>query len=114
MDVNIFYPERGQHTDEARAVCAACPVTEQCQRHALDTGERHGVWGGKSIDRRRRLENSGRNPGDGTPGGQWKPVNHGTLGGYRQETRRGIPHCDLCLAARAEWKRQLRADGKAA
>jgi WhiB family redox-sensing transcriptional regulator len=55
----VFFPERGQTLDDARRLCAACPVRAQCLTAHL--GERWGVWGGLSErerrgERRRRLE----------------------------------------------------------
>ncbi|KQU30313.1 MULTISPECIES: WhiB family transcriptional regulator [unclassified Rhodococcus (in: high G+C Gram-positive bacteria)] len=32
--------------DDAKNVCAACPVIRQCARRALDTHAQHGVWAG--------------------------------------------------------------------
>lgn len=46
MDLSIFFPERGQSTAEAEAVCRVCPVRVSCLKHATTTPERHGVWGG--------------------------------------------------------------------
>lgn len=51
----LFYPERGQPTHEAKAVCAACPVRAECLQHAIDTGETYGIWGGTSPLERRKL-----------------------------------------------------------
>lgn len=53
MDVSIFYPEHGQTTDAAKAVCARCPVRFECRQEAA--GEWHGVWGGLSSDERKRV-----------------------------------------------------------
>jgi hypothetical protein len=37
-----------------------------------------------------------------------KPIIHGTIDGYRAETRRGIPHCDPCREANAEYSVEYR------
>jgi WhiB family redox-sensing transcriptional regulator len=42
-----------------RAVCAGCPVREQCLAWALRTGQDDGVWGGLTSPERRALR-SGR------------------------------------------------------
>jgi WhiB family redox-sensing transcriptional regulator len=44
---------------EAKAVCASCPVLDECRDHALGRPERHGTWGGlteeeRESERRRR------------------------------------------------------------
>lgn len=50
-----FFPERGQPTAPAKAICAACPVRDECLSVALANGERHDIWGGLSERERRRL-----------------------------------------------------------
>ena len=40
---------------EAKAVCRACPVRDQCLDWALEQGIDHGVWGGLAGDERRAL-----------------------------------------------------------
>jgi len=42
-------------TDKAKAVCQTCPVQFDCLMTALETGERHGIWGGMSWNERRQL-----------------------------------------------------------
>jgi WhiB family redox-sensing transcriptional regulator len=37
----------------AKAVCRQCPVVGDCLSHALDHGERDGIWGGLTPDERR-------------------------------------------------------------
>jgi WhiB family redox-sensing transcriptional regulator len=54
VDPDLFFPERGASTNEAKAVCARCAVREQCLEHALTNGEKHGIWGGLSERERRR------------------------------------------------------------
>jgi len=41
--------------DEAKAVCARCPVREICLQVALDHGEDEGIWGGTTPQERREL-----------------------------------------------------------
>lgn len=54
-DPNLFYPERGTSTREAKAVCAACTVRTECLEYSLANGERFGIWGGASERERRRI-----------------------------------------------------------
>jgi WhiB family transcriptional regulator, redox-sensing transcriptional regulator len=54
-DPEAFFPEKGGSTREAKKVCRACEVRAQCLEYALETGERHGIWGGLSGRERRRL-----------------------------------------------------------
>jgi WhiB family redox-sensing transcriptional regulator len=62
LDPAIFYPHTDEEADEAKAVCAVCPVNEDCLEHAIAHREKNGVWGGATererlriIRRRRRL-----------------------------------------------------------
>ena len=55
VDPELFFPELGGSTREAKAVCAGCEVRAECLAHALAHHERHGVWGGLSERERRRM-----------------------------------------------------------
>lgn len=50
MDPDLFFPERGESTAEAKAVCRACLVRTPCLDEALaeDPGRDRGIWGGLS------------------------------------------------------------------
>ncbi len=51
-DPAMFFPSRGEVTDEARELCRECPARGPCLDFALEQGL-VGVWGGTS-DRERR------------------------------------------------------------
>ncbi len=55
VDPDLFFPERGASTREAKAVCRGCVVREDCLEYALDNGEKFGIWGGMSERERRRI-----------------------------------------------------------
>lgn len=55
MDPDLFFPERGEPTQHARAVCAGCAVRIPCLEDALACGDVPGVWGGLSARERRRI-----------------------------------------------------------
>jgi WhiB family redox-sensing transcriptional regulator len=55
VDPDLFFPERGASTREAKAVCRACVVRQECLEYALVNGEKFGIWGGLSERERRRL-----------------------------------------------------------
>ncbi len=51
-----FLPlRRGRGVEQARKVCADCPVKEPCLEYALTYRIDHGVWGGASERERRRI-----------------------------------------------------------
>jgi len=62
-DPDFFFPEDGVGVDQARRVCAKCPVKEPCLEYALRTRQEHGVWGGASERERRRILRTRRNIG---------------------------------------------------
>ncbi len=55
VDPDLFFPERGASTREAKEVCRGCVVREDCLEFALANGEKFGIWGGLSERERRRL-----------------------------------------------------------
>ncbi|MBW0100871.1 WhiB family transcriptional regulator [Pseudonocardia sp. KRD291] len=64
VDSTVFFhppDERGPaavaRDAEAKTVCAACPVIEDCRRHALTVQEPYGVWGGLTSGERHALLN---------------------------------------------------------
>lgn len=91
-DPDRMFPDPGSpiRIADAKAVCTGCPVRLQCQQWALDSGERHGVWGGLSEDERADLV--GRHQ-------QTAPC--GTPGAYRRHLRRGEPADEACRRAYA-------------
>ncbi len=55
VDPDLFFPERGASTREAKEVCRGCVVRMDCLEYALVNGEKFGIWGGLSERERRRL-----------------------------------------------------------
>jgi WhiB family transcriptional regulator, redox-sensing transcriptional regulator len=55
VDPDLFFPERGASTREAKEVCRGCVVREECLEYALANGEKFGIWGGMSERERRRI-----------------------------------------------------------
>lgn len=55
VDHDIFFPEKGGSTREAKGICGACLVRAECLDYALETRQRFGIWGGCSERERRKL-----------------------------------------------------------
>ena len=55
VDPDLFFPERGASTREAKGVCRSCEVRVDCLEYALAHGEKFGIWGGLSERERRRV-----------------------------------------------------------
>ena len=55
-DTAVFFPERGEPAEPARAICERCEVREPCLDYALDFGTLiRGIWGGATDRERMRL-----------------------------------------------------------
>lgn len=114
---SLFFTGRGESTNEAKDVCATCPVRAQCEAFAIESGELFGVWGGKTERQLRHLRRRRFTPRyrldtaaperDGN--GRWlskaAPIQHGTPTGYGQHRYRNEPACDDCKAAWAHQRR---------
>jgi WhiB family redox-sensing transcriptional regulator len=55
VDPDLFFPERGASTREAKEVCRGCVVREDCLEYAIVHAEKFGIWGGLSERERRRI-----------------------------------------------------------
>ena len=57
----FFHPDgergsaRARRAYQAKMICRACPVLEQCRRHAMAVREPYGVWGGLTEEERREM-----------------------------------------------------------
>ncbi|HEX4864445.1 MAG TPA: WhiB family transcriptional regulator [Acidimicrobiales bacterium] len=60
VDPRIFFPKSDLFSNQGKLICSTCPVREQCLAWALATGQRDGIWGGKTSKERRRLVKAGR------------------------------------------------------
>ena len=54
-DTSVFFPVSEADAEEAKAICALCPVREECREYALETRPPEGVWGGLTPTERHRL-----------------------------------------------------------
>lgn len=57
---DMFFPERGEATEEAKRICFYCPVKLECLTYALDKNIKVGTWGGRSERERRRMRHDRR------------------------------------------------------
>lgn len=47
---DLFFSEKSEDIDAAKALCSGCPVREQCLDAALSRNEPCGVWGGELFE----------------------------------------------------------------
>lgn len=60
LDVNLFFPTRGEDTAAAKNVCKRCAVKNECRDWALANSEKFGIWGGTSERDRRSTRRTRR------------------------------------------------------
>jgi WhiB family redox-sensing transcriptional regulator len=113
VDLDAFFPGRGDRTDEARAICATCTVRDECLEYAMENGIQHGIWGGKSERERRKMRRQQRiDSGAGQRGPM--PLGCGTRAGAGRHRQHGEPVCEECREAEAQYHRERRRGGVAA
>jgi WhiB family redox-sensing transcriptional regulator len=52
-----FFPDKEDFGGivKAKAVCATCPVADECLSWAIETNQSEGIWGGHTPKERRKL-----------------------------------------------------------
>ena len=118
---DVWYPEKGGTTHDAKVVCAACPVRQRCLEVALANDERFGVFGGLSPNERRKVARgepvqfppAWMERPEPTPvqkvGRKTLPREHGNLRGYNQHRRASESPCDACRTANSAYQAARRA-----
>lgn len=46
VDPELWFPEKGGSTREAKKLCRSCPVSAECLAYGLANNEQFGIWGG--------------------------------------------------------------------
>lgn len=59
-DQGIFFPQRGESAQPAKAVCGNCQIQDKCLEFALAKSIKFGIWGGTSEKERLRLRKQRR------------------------------------------------------
>jgi len=89
-NTNLWFPERGDPTDQAKNICSTCPVRNDCLNYAIAIPNLVGIWGGLSTRERRKHRQTRLF------------IRHGTPTGYNQHRRQGEPACPACRQAHTE------------
>jgi len=120
---DVFYPRDDDETklqgqpettratgnfEAAKAICRTCMVCEECLMYAIENGEQHGIWGGMSLDERRRERKRLGIPYVYPPT-IWI---HGTRAGYRRHLRANEPACRECIDAETTGRNEERTKRK--
>jgi WhiB family redox-sensing transcriptional regulator len=61
LNSNLFFPE--DYTDpevlrEAKTICSACPLINECLQYAIKTPWLEGIWGGTTPRQRIRMRSA--------------------------------------------------------
>lgn len=54
-DAAEFHAPNARTARKARAICFSCPVRERCLTDAIERSDDFGIWGGLTVNERRRL-----------------------------------------------------------
>ena len=77
-DTEVWFPEDDQPAIVGKSYCRRCPVRADCLAHALERGERYGIWGGLTEHERdllrARILAARTSPPGRKPGGDDGPV----------------------------------------
>lgn len=103
LDLDFIDPRTPAEAAECRALCADCPVVDQCRAEALAAGEAWGIWGGLDTIERTQLAER-----DGHPQPAALPA-HGTNPRYAKHGCR----CAPCRHAHTEYERARRVRHRA-
>lgn len=102
-DPDLFFPEQGGNPPTlARAICAMCPVKQECLDFSLREGMAYGIWGGHPERERRKM------PGWTPPKQPREVLPCGDSGGAKRHRRRGEPVCEECLTAERHYTADYR------
>lgn len=106
VDPEMFFPDKGGSTKDAKRVCLNCEVRAECLDDALATDDRFGVRGGLSERERRKLKQqlTPRPP-------RARPVTAaqcGTEAGAKAHAARHEKACDACKQAATLARHQRR------
>lgn len=59
-DPELWFPERGGSSVEAKRICMRCPERVDCLEGALERSEQYGIFGGLSERERARIRRQRR------------------------------------------------------
>jgi hypothetical protein len=83
-------------------------VKKHCEKMGIETPVKRRVHRPKAVKKTLSAKKTSTFKVSETRGRKPKPIMHGTFGGYHAEIRRGLPTCDACKAANAEYNRNVR------
>ena len=55
LDPELFHPEDNTGVKAAKAICADCPVKQDCLDQAIRAHEPYAIWGGLTVKQRQKV-----------------------------------------------------------
>ncbi|WP_069773060.1 WhiB family transcriptional regulator [Streptomyces sp. LUP30] len=118
QQLDDFFAEAKLRMEQAKRVCASCPVRSQCLAEAFraeDPSARFGVYGGLTAAERRELakrqRSSAPKAATAAPKKPRQPATCGTRPGYQKHLREGTEICGPCRQANTGADNRLRRTG---
>jgi WhiB family redox-sensing transcriptional regulator len=96
-DLNLFFSDAEAKVQQAKRICAGCPVRAECLDEGLraEDSSRYGIYGGLTPDERTELVDGPQQTRRKRTGG--KPLALcGTRGAYDRHVRKGEPIDAAC------------------
>ncbi len=67
-DTDLFFPigssmKTIKQVNQAKAICAECPVISECLEYAIRTNQDSGIWGGTTDEERKLIRRTYRKTG---------------------------------------------------
>jgi WhiB family redox-sensing transcriptional regulator len=126
-DPDLFHPFgtgdlAKRQTRDAKRICGTCPGETACLKWAVDTGQREGIWGGRTAGERKKY-GTGPLPAKAPEQQDYiAPVarpsrrkvmtscpQHGSTG-IRRRSRNGGTYCQPCNTAKVRAWRKTKAE----
>jgi len=93
VDPEIFFPDAESDAERrmarAKAICARCPVREQCRQDAIERREPAGIWGGTTPEQRVVIRRKQRRSKEGRPARRKENQEAVLLGDRIRDAERG-------------------------
>lgn len=90
-DQDFWFPAAYESNATARRICAGCVVRVDCLEYALGLNIQHGIWGGLSIQERRKIRVEGARARLASPSAATARATGGVPSAARAETASALP-----------------------
>ncbi len=94
VEPDLFYPAPHEHgrRRQAKALCASCPVVNECLQWALEINDKFAILGGLTAHEREAIKGTARGRTSGVCKNGHSFAEHGLMGRFRM----------VCLACKRE------------